>query len=110
MTYPEFLRSFPRVDLDLPGVEGYMVAGEKGLSVFWEFTRDTAIPPHAHGAQWGHLFSGRLVITISGETRTILPGDSFFVPAGAVHSVVVDSGTRVMDLFEDRDRYAPRRG
>jgi hypothetical protein len=33
------------------------------------------------------------------------PGDSYFIPAGAVHSATFLSRCRAIDMFADRDRY-----
>ena len=43
MTYPEFLRDFPRVDLDLPGVEGYMESTGSGLMAGLGETREEMV-------------------------------------------------------------------
>lgn len=108
MSYPDFMRKFPRVEHAFPGIEGYMVAGEKGLAVFWDFTQDTTVPLHAHGAQWGVVFSGSVDFTINGVRQVYAPGEEFFIPEGAVHSAFIPAGTRVLDLFADRDRYGAR--
>jgi len=108
LSYPDFMQQFPRAAHPFPGIEGYMVAGEKGLAVFWNFIQDTAVPPHAHGAQWGVVFSGSVDFTIDGVRRVYGPGEEFFIPDGAVHSAFIPAGTRVLDLFADRNRYAAK--
>src|SRR5512141_1314242 len=104
MTYPDFVRGFPTAQHAYPGIEGFMVAGQRGLVVFWDFTEDTVVPPHAHCAQWGVVFTGSVDFTIDGVRRIYGPGEPFFIPDGAVHSAVIPAGSCIMDVFADRDR------
>ena len=43
--------------------------------------------------------------TIGGETRTYRAGDSYSIPAGVEHGALIKAGTRVIDVFEEADRY-----
>ena len=52
-------------------------------------------PPHRHLAE-DELFvihAGCVSFTADGETRTVGPGDSVFVPRGMAHSYINDGGT-----------------
>lgn len=49
-----------------------------------------------------------MVLTIGGETRTYRRGDSYYIPAGVVHSAVFKRRVRVVDFFADPDRYRPK--
>ena len=66
------------------------------------------LPPHAHGAQWGTVIAGEIELTIGQETAIRGPGDSYSIPAGVTHSARIKAGTRVIDVFEEADRYALR--
>ena len=68
------------------------------------------MPEHSHGAQWGVVLEGSMTFTIGGETRTYEPGDTYYVPAGVVHSAVLSPGYVGIDVFADPDRYRPREG
>ena len=63
------------------------------------------LPPHSHGAQWGTVVEGQIEFTIGGVTKTYGPGDSYDIPAGVEHGAEITAGTRVIDVFEEADRY-----
>ncbi len=107
MEYPELIKSLPRARLPFPGVRGYMLQSPRGLQVFFEFDQQLTIPLHSHGAQWGMVVHGRLELTIGEESRTYGPGDSYSIPRDTPHGGVVHAGSRIIDLFEEVDRYAP---
>lgn len=60
---------------------------------------------HAHGAQWGTVVGGEIEFTIGGVTKVYRPGDSYAIPAGVEHGAQIKAGTRVIDVFEEADRY-----
>ena len=109
MTYPELIENLPDVDLDMPGVRAKLLQGVDNQLVFFEIEPIGAIPPHAHGAQWGVVIEGELELTISGETRTYQPGDSYFIPAGSTHEARVKTRVRAVDVFDEVDRYRPKK-
>ncbi|KAB1074901.1 cupin domain-containing protein [Methylobacterium planeticum] len=49
----------------------------------------------------GYVISGRAELTLSGETVTLEPGDSWLVPAGAEHSY------RILETFTAVEATAP---
>lgn len=106
--YPEFIRKLPEADLPIDGVVGRLLQGEKGQICFFDFEPGTEVPAHSHGHQWGVVLDGAFNLTIDGQARTVSKGDSYYVPAGVVHSAVFDQVCRVLDFFEDNDRYVPK--
>ncbi|WP_257883658.1 cupin domain-containing protein [Roseobacter insulae] len=62
--------------------------------------------PHAHGAQWGTVVEGGIEFTIGGEVRVYRQGDSYSIHSGVEHGAMIEAGTRVIDVFEEFDRYA----
>ncbi len=110
MDYPPLITRLPQADVPLPGVEAYMLRSEDGLLVFFHFRQETDVPPHAHGAQWGTVLEGALTLTIGGQTRTYQPGESYSIAAGEVHSARIPAGVKVIDFFEEPDRYKARGG
>lgn len=70
------------------------------------------VPPHSHGAQWGVVVEGEMMLIPlcgTGETRSYRKGEAYFIPAGAVHSARFNSRVFVIDFFADPDRYKAKR-
>ena len=107
--WPELITSLPEADIPFDGVRGWLLQGLKHQQVFFDIEPIGEIPPHSHGAQWGIMVDGEMMLTIGGETRHIKPGDSYFIPAGVEHSATFLTRCRVIDLFEDLDRYQVKR-
>ncbi|UFI02554.1 cupin domain-containing protein [Roseibium aggregatum] len=107
MQLPDFIRKFPALDVPFPEdvVRSYAVRSDTGLVVFFDFVKDMVLPPHSHLAQWGTVLSGEIEFTIAGETRTMGPGAIYDIPSGAEHSAIIKAGTKVIDVFEEPDRY-----
>jgi quercetin dioxygenase-like cupin family protein len=106
--YAGWIQNLPQVDTPFKGLEGRMISGPDGQAVFFRAAERFEVPPHTHGAQWGIVVTGRLHLTVAGEPGTYDPGDTYDIPAGAEHSVVLEPGTCVIDVFQDPDRYSPK--
>ncbi|MCU0904461.1 MAG: cupin domain-containing protein [Tabrizicola sp.] len=107
MPFPEFITEFPGIEVPFPAdvLQTAAVRSEDALVVFFTFLKDMTLPTHAHGAQWGTVLEGEIVFTIEGESRTYGPGDSYMIPAGVEHGAQIRAGTRVIDVFQEPDRY-----
>jgi quercetin dioxygenase-like cupin family protein len=103
--YPDLITKLPRIQSPAKGVRGWLLQAPDQQLVFFDIEAIGTIPPHSHGAQWGIVVEGEMDLTIDGETRRVRPGDSYFIPAGAVHSATFLSHCRAIDMFADRDRY-----
>jgi quercetin dioxygenase-like cupin family protein len=56
--------------------------------------------PHAHPhVQASYVAEGSFEVTVSGETAVLEAGDSFIVPANAVHGVKALEAGRLVDSF-----------
>lgn len=108
MEYPPLITRLPVAEVPFPGIDAYMLRSEDGLLVFFDFTQETVVPLHSHGAQWGTVLEGTIELTIGGITRTYGPGDSYVIGAGEVHGGIIAAGVKVIDFFEEPDRYLPR--
>lgn len=110
MTLPSFFDMMPSLDLPFPDtvVTSRAVRSEAGLVVFFQFHQELTIPPHSHGPQWGTVVAGEVTLTMDGQTRICRPGDSYDIPAGAVHSARLAAGTIAIDVFAETDRYPLR--
>ncbi|SFB71096.1 cupin domain-containing protein [Tropicimonas isoalkanivorans] len=108
MPLPNFLQALPALDIPFPEsqVEAKAIRSDDALAVFFLFHTDFDLPPHAHKGQWGTVIEGEVTLTVDGQTRTYMPGQSYDIPAGAEHSARVKAGSIVIDVFEEADRYA----
>lgn len=107
MPYPEFIKAFPSLAVPFPEdvVQTAALRSEAGLVAFFTFLKDMTLPIHAHGAQWGSVIEGEIELTIGTMTRIYRPGDSYLIPSGVAHGAKIKAGTRVIDVFEEADRY-----
>src|SRR5918997_1842516 len=106
---PDWIKSLPEADTSFAGLRGPMLSGPHGQAVFFGAEEEEVeVPPHAHGAQWGIVVTGRLHLTVDGEPGTYEPGDTYDIPSGAEHSARLEAGTLVIDVFRDPDRYSPK--
>ena len=108
MELPAFILGLPQADVpfDETLVKSHALSSKDGLLIFFEFLKDFEVPPHSHGAQWGTVLEGELGLTVDGVEVTYRPGESYFIPAGAVHSAKLTAGSKIIDFFEEADRYA----
>jgi quercetin dioxygenase-like cupin family protein len=107
MPYAAFMNTFPSIDVPFPEdvVVTRAIRSDAGLVCFFTFVKEMRLPMHAHGAQWGTVVEGEIEFTIGAETRIYRPGDSYSIPAGVEHGAMIKAGTRVIDVFEEADRY-----
>jgi quercetin dioxygenase-like cupin family protein len=76
-TYPEIIKTLPKVKIPLNGAEAYLMQSQNNQLVFFEFNEDTEIPLHSHGAQWGIVVDGKIELSIGGLIKTFRKGDSY---------------------------------
>lgn len=105
MNYPEIINKLPAIEIPINGARGHLLQGQANQLVFFDFSEDTEIPIHSHGAQWGIVVDGRIDLTIGGEENTYRKGDSYTIPSGVLHGGKIYAGLKVLDFFEDADRY-----
>lgn len=110
MQFPEFIKKFPALEIPFPEdvVSSHAIQSEAGLVVFFDFHKDMVLPPHSHLAQWGTILNGEIEFTIGGETKTLGTGAIYDIPSGVEHGAIIKAGTRVIDVFEEGDRYPIR--
>ncbi len=63
--------------------------GQEVLLVRVEIAPGAAAGRHSHpGIETGYVLEGEVVMEIEGESpRTLVPGDSYLIPAGRIHDV-----------------------
>lgn len=106
--YPDIITKLPEADVDFPGVKVWLLQGPAASAIFVEAREDSEVPEHAHAAQWGVVVRGEMDLTIGGVTRTYRRGDEYLIPAGVKHGAKLRAGVRVIDFFDDPNRYRPR--
>jgi quercetin dioxygenase-like cupin family protein len=107
MEFPEIITGLPEIELPFPptAVKTSALKSDKGLLVFFQILKDIDLPAHRHKGQWSRVIDGQIELTIGGETRTYGPSDSYNIPAGVVHNGRLPAGAKIIDFFEEPDRY-----
>lgn len=103
--FPSVFEKLPEADVPIPGVNVRLLRGPTASAIFWEATQDTKVPEHRHGDQWGVVLEGEMTLVVGGKSRRCRRGDEYFIPAGTPHSADLKAGARVIDFFDDPDRY-----
>ena len=64
------------------------VKDREAVTARGEFQPGAAVPKHTHpGEEVGYVLEGELTVEVEGSpAKTLKAGDSFFIPAGQVHS------------------------
>jgi quercetin dioxygenase-like cupin family protein len=106
--FPEIVRKLPQADTSLRGISLWLLQGSTASATFFEAQVDSEVPEHSHAAQWGVVVDGEIRLTIAGRTRRYRRGDEYFIPPGVPHSASIKAGVRVIDFFDDPNRYRPR--
>ena len=109
VTYPDMIEKLPDIDLNLPGVRGKLFQAADMQAVFFDLEPIGEVPPHSHGDQWGVILEGEVDLIIDGVTHSLKKGDTYFIPAGAEHSVNVKTRAKALDVFAEPDRYGARK-
>ncbi|WP_431926348.1 hypothetical protein [Nonomuraea jabiensis] len=103
--YPEWVKKLPQINTPFDGAVGWLMSSPHGQVVFWEFPNGAEVQPHRHGPQLGFVLGGRTLMTIEGETRAWVAGETFDIGDQEEHSAVVDPGTFIVEIFEESDRH-----
>ncbi len=103
--YPDCIRNLPKAKMSFQGVQAFIAQGEQFQVGFFEIEPIGVVPPHSHGAQYGFVIEGEILLTIGDDTKLYKKGDSYYIPEGVVHSAEVKEFCRAMDFFAEPDRY-----
>ncbi len=98
-------QGLPKAKIPFEGVKAWVLQGPKMQVVFFEIEPHVSIPSHSHGNQLGMVVEGEATYTIEGKSFQFVEGDVYFVPEGKMHSAVINSFTRLIDFFDDENRY-----
>jgi quercetin dioxygenase-like cupin family protein len=85
----------------LPGIHRRTMATTDEVMVCEFFLeRDAVVPEHNHmNDQAGYVVSGKLEMTVGGVVQVCVPGDSYAIPGGILHSARALQDTLVIDVF-----------
>ncbi len=103
--FPAVFERLPEAEVPIPGVKVRLLRGPTASAIFWEATQDTSVPEHRHGGQWGVVLEGEIRLTVGGKARACRKGDEYYIPPGVPHAADLKAGARVIDFFDDPDRY-----
>jgi len=83
--------------------------GEKTIMVRFDLQKGSQLPSHQHVyEQIGFLVSGRIRLTIAGETVEAGAGDSWCIPSDAPHEAVAIEESVALEVFSPlREDYLP---
>lgn len=77
-----------------------LVHGIRTLMTEFHLEQGALLPKHRHPhEQTGYLVSGRLDLTIGGQTHTVSPGDSWCIPGDVEHSAVAHEDSVAIEVF-----------
>jgi len=103
--YPDFINKLSDTEKVFKGVHGKLLQGKDSQLVFFEIDAIGDVLPHSHGAQWGVVLEGEMLLTIDGVEKSYKKGDTYYIPSGVIHSAIFKSKVFLIDYFEDKDRY-----
>lgn len=106
-SWPELIANSPNADIPLEGVDSKLIQAGEQQFVFMAFDRDLEVPEHAHGAQWGVVLEGEMLLTVEGSTLRLQKGDTYYIQDQQRHSASIRKGYRDLTLFDEPNRYAP---
>ena len=107
--FPQVIKNLPEADIKFLGVKGWIAQGANHQIVFFEIESIAQVSEHSHKAQWGIVVEGAMELTISGQTKVYRKGDDYFIPAQARHSARFLTNCRIIDFFDEKARYSPKR-
>jgi len=103
--FPEIITNLPRAEVPGEGVRAYLLQGEGKQVAFVAFDADVDAPEESHAAQWVVVLEGEVELTTAEGTAVYRKGDTYYIPAGVPHAARIKKGSRLMDLFDQADRF-----
>jgi quercetin dioxygenase-like cupin family protein len=102
---PKEILMLPKVEVPVPGIEGYCITDDEKQVVFFVFDEGVSFPDHSHCEQRGMVIDGEMTIEIDGETNLYNAGDAYLVPSGTTHRANFSRQTILIDMSDAPDRY-----
>ncbi|MBP7960654.1 MAG: cupin domain-containing protein [Caldilineaceae bacterium] len=105
MQFPDIIHNLPEAIIPVEGLRGWLTQSPSGVVVFFVAEETCVVPAHSHKGQWGTVVDGEATLTADGVTQVYGPGESYFIPAGVVHSANLPKGTKLVEFFEESERF-----
>jgi quercetin dioxygenase-like cupin family protein len=77
--FPDTIKSLPKADIAIQGIEGYIFQGSDKQIVFLQFNQTLDIPQHSHDDQWEIVLNGCVDLYIDGKSIHYKQGGRFFI-------------------------------
>jgi len=104
--FPKVITNLSEADIQINGMKGWILQGEKQQLIFFEMEPIARVPEHSHNyPQWGMVIQGKMKLTINDKTRLYEKGDEYLIPAQAKHYAKFPTKARVIDFFQEKTRY-----
>jgi len=103
--FPEAIVGLPEADIPFEGCIAYLIQGEAEQVLFMRFEKEVELVEHSHNAQWAIVLAGEIALTIGGEHKEYVKGDTYYIPEGVKHSGRIYAGYSDMTYFAQKDRY-----
>jgi quercetin dioxygenase-like cupin family protein len=87
-----------------------LVFGARTLMTEFVLTKDSVLPQHSHPyEQTGYLVKGHILLKVGEAQHDTRPGDSWCIPAGAVHGATIVEDSVAIEVFSPvREDYIPK--
>ncbi len=83
-----------------PGFKGRLIHSESLTLGYWDIEKGSILPEHSHfHEQITHVLSGKLELTINGETQIVEPGIVAVIPSNIKHSAIALTDCVALDVF-----------
>ncbi len=106
--FPSIITALPWADSVGDPVRTYFLQGERMQAAFTAFDEDVNAPEEEHAAQWVVVLEGEVELTMGGTTTVYGKGETYFISAGVPHAAHVKKGSRLLDIFDQIDRFHAR--
>ncbi|MDF2803219.1 MAG: hypothetical protein K0S61_3122 [Anaerocolumna sp.] len=103
--FPSPITNLGEADLPFEGAKAFLSQGDNHQILFMEFDRDTDLPEHSHGSQWGVVLEGKIELMMDGVKKVYQKGDRYFIPSGVKHSGKIYAGYADITFFGEQARY-----
>ncbi|MCK9423439.1 MAG: cupin domain-containing protein [Bacteroidales bacterium] len=103
--FPDIINGHPGANIPIDGVKSHLIQAEQQQFVFMQFDKDTEVPEHFHEAQWGVVLDGEMELTIAGQKKKLIKGDTYYIKKNVRHAAKIKKGFTDLTLFNQPDRY-----
>lgn len=95
--FPQLIQQLPRFDGQF---EAFELKAQDCDVLLSSYPGGTVVPPHSHETEnVGVITRGTLLLTMSGETKTIAAGEWYHVPQGEEHAAEFPEDTAGIEFW-----------